>query len=195
MKKYIAEFIGTFVLTLAVGLSLTGAFPVSTPVIAGLVVMLFVYSVGHLSGGHFNPAITIGAWSIKKIVAADAFTYLVSQFLGAGLALLIISSTVGMPVLVVSGDWMIILAECLGTLFFGFGVASVIYGKTPSDFFGVVAGGSLLLGITIAALLSSNGVLNPALALGIGSFNLAYVFAPIVGSVIGMQIYKYLAGE
>ena len=88
---------------------------------------------------------------------------------------------------------MTAIAECVGTLFFAFGVASVIYGKSPSELSGVVAGGSLILGITIAALLGSYGILNPALAFGVGTFNLVYVFAPIVGSVLGMQAYKYLA--
>jgi glycerol uptake facilitator-like aquaporin len=88
---------------------------------------------------------------------------------------------------------MIAFAELLGTFFFTFGIASVVYGKTPSAMSGVVVGGSLLLGISIAALLGSNGVLNPAVAFGIGSFGFAYVFGPIVGSILGMQAYKYLA--
>lgn len=192
MKKYIAEFFGTFALTLAVGLSLNGNFPVSTPVLAGLVVMLFVYTVGHISGTHINPALTIGAWSIKKITNYDALFYLISQFIGGAIALVVITMTVGMPHLSPLNNWTTVFAEGLGTLFFGFGVASVIYGKAPSDLSGVVAGGSLTLGIAIAALIGSYGVLNPALAFGIGTFNLAYIFAPIIGSVLGMQAYKYL---
>ena len=195
MKKYIVEILGTFVLVLVVGLSLVGTFAVSTPVLAGLVVMIFVYAVGHISGGHFNPAITIGAWSIKKIRAQDALLYIVSQCLGAGIALLVVSATVGVPSVSVVANQTVALAEFLGMLMFSFGVASVMYEKAPRDFSGIVAGGSLLLGITIAVLLGSNGVLNPAVAFGIGSFNIVYAFAPIVGSVIGMQAYKYLLAE
>ena len=193
MKKYIAEMLGTFGLTFAVGLSLMGDTPVSTPVLAALVVVLFVYSLGAISGGHFNPAITLGAWSIQKIHTKDAIRYLISQFLGAGVALLCVSNLVGMPVLTVNADMMTVAAECLGALFFAFGVASIMYGKVPSDFTGVVAGGSLLLGITVAVLLGSNGVLNPAVAFGIGSFNLVYGIAPVVGAILGMQAYKYAA--
>lgn len=192
MKKYIVEAFGTFVLTSAVCLSLVGKFPVSTPVLAGLVIVLFVYTVGHISGAHFNPAITLGAWSIKKIQSMEAFWYLVAQFAGSALALLLVMNTVGLPTLTVSMNWMTAFAEFLGTLLFGFGVASLLYNKVPHDFTGVVAGGSLLLGISIAALLGSNGVLNPAVALGIGSFNLVYAIAPIVGSVVGMNFYNYL---
>lgn len=191
MKKYTSEALGTFALTLIVGLSLAGSFPVSTPVLAALTLGLFVYSLGHVSGTHVNPAVTIGAWSIKKISNSDALSYIVAQFVGAVVALCVVSSTVGMPALVVSGNWMVIVAEVIGTFFFTFGIASVIYGKTPSHLSGVVVGGSLLLGITAAALLGSNGVLNPAVALGIGSLNFVYLIAPVVGSVLGMQAYKY----
>ena len=193
MKKYIAEALGTFTLALVVALSIVGKFPVSTPVLAGLVVLLFVYSIGHISGAHINPAITIGVWSIKKISNKDALFYVISQFIGGAVAIAVVSFTVGMPLMMVLNNLNVVIAECLGTLFFAFGIASLVYNKTPNVMSGVVGGGSLLLGITIAALLGSNGVLNPAVALGINSFNVAYVFAPIVGSVLGMQAYKYLA--
>lgn len=192
MKKYLVEVFGTFALTLVVTLSLAGSFLVSTPVLAALTLGLFVYSIGHISGTHLNPAVTIGAWSIKKISNTDALFYIVSQFVGAAIALFVVSMTVGAPQLVVSNSWTIALAECLGTFFFTFGIASVVYGKTHDALSGVVVGGSLLLGIAIAALIGSNGVLNPAVAFGIGSFNLTYIVAPIVGSVLGMQKYKFL---
>jgi glycerol uptake facilitator-like aquaporin len=193
MKKYIVEALGTFALSLVVALSLVGTFPVPTPVLAALVLGLFVYSVGHISGTHINPAVTIGAWSIKKIESKDALLYIVFQCIGAGLALLLVSSTVGMPVLIATNTWAVVIAEILGTFFFTFGIASVVYSKTPSQLSGVVVGGSLLLGITIAALLGSNGVLNPAVAFGIGSLNLAYILGPIIGSVLRMQAYRNLS--
>jgi glycerol uptake facilitator-like aquaporin len=193
MKKYIAELLGTFTLALVVGLSLKIAFPVSTPILAGLVLLLFVYTIGHISGTHINPAVTIGAWSIGKITVSEAVMYIISQAIGAGLALMLISQTVGLASVPVVMSWGVFGAELLGTFFFAFGIASVIYGKTPGVASGVVIGGSLLLGITVAALLGSNGILNPAVAFGIASFNWAYLLGPIVGSVAGMQAYKYVA--
>jgi len=170
MKKYIAEMFGTFALALVVGLSLVIKFPVSTPILAGLVLMLFVYSIGGISGAHINPAVTIGAWSIKKIGAKDALLYIIFQFIGAAIALFVISSSVGMPMFSsVSNNWVTAFAEFLGMVFFTFGIASVLYGKAPNNVSGLVVGGSLLLGITVAALLGSNAVLNPAVAFGIGS--------------------------
>lgn len=192
MNKYIAEAIGTLALTLAVGLSLAGDFPVSTPILAALTLGLFVYSVGHLSGTHLNPAVTIGAWSIKKISNEDAIAYLIAQFFGAAAALTLISTMATPVVLTASTDVMIGVAEAIGAMFFAFGIASVVYGKTPNQLSGIVVGGSLLLGIAFATLLGSNGLINPAVAMGVKSFNLMYILGPIIGAVVGMQAYKYL---
>ena len=164
-KKYLVEALGTMTLTLVVALSIATKFPVATPILAGLVLLLFVYSVGHISGTHINPAVTIGLWSIKKIQTNEAVAYIISQFIGAEIALILVANTVGLARLTVSGSWIIGFAEVLGTFFFAFGIASVVYGKVPSLMSGVVIGGSLLLGITIAATLGSNGVLNPELPL------------------------------
>lgn len=193
MKKYIAEALGTFGLTLVVGLSLSSGFPVATPVLAGLTLLLFVYSVGHISGAHVNPAVTIGLWSIKKIGNNEAAGYIISQVIGAGVALLVISNTVGFISLTASNNAMVGFAEMLGTFFFTFGIASVVFGKTPSAMSGVVIGGSLLFGITVAATIASNGVLNPAVAFGIQSFGIMYIVAPIIGSILGMQAYRYIS--
>ncbi len=193
MKKYIVEALGTGTLALAVTLSLAGHFAVATPIIAALVVTLFVYSIGHVSGAHLNPAVTIGVWSIGKIKTTEAVYYVIAQFIGAFIALFLASSFITLPAMVISSSLLVGIAETFGTFFFTFGIASVVYGKTPGDASGVVIGGSLLLGIAIAALLGSNGVLNPAVAFGIGSFGSMYVIGPVVGSILGMNAYKYLA--
>ena len=192
MKKYIVEALGTGALTLAVGLSLVGIFPVPTPILAALTLGLFVYTIGHISGTHINPAVTLGAWSIGKIETKTAMFYIVAQAVGAGIVMLFMSKFVTLPELTVSGEGVIGIAEFLGAFFFAFGIASVVYGKVLGALSGVVVGGSLLLGISIAGGLGSNGVLNPAVAFGIGSWGLMYVLGPILGAICGMQAYKRL---
>jgi glycerol uptake facilitator-like aquaporin len=163
--------------------------------LAALVLGLFVYSMGHLSGTHINPAVTIGAWSIGKIKTDEAIRYVISQAVGALGALLLSSWVTGGFAgenIIVSNIWHVGLAELLGTFFFTFGIASVIYGNTPKEVSGIAIGGSLLLGISIAVFSGSNGVLNPAVALGIHSFGVMYILGPIIGSVLGMQVYKKL---
>lgn len=194
MKKYLTELLGTFCLALAVGLSLGGAFPIPTPVIAALTLGLFVYTVGHVSGAHLNPAITLGALSIRKIALEDAVGYWVAQFIGGGLALFVTSYFTQPGLMNLSLDPRVAVAEGLGAFFFAFGVAAVIYGRVPKDINGIAVGGSLLLGISVAASVS-NGVLNPAVAVGIGSFSPAYLFGPLVGALLGMWVYKWLSGE
>lgn len=195
IKKYLVECLGTFALTLIVSLSLLVSFPISTPVLAALTLGLFVYSIGSISGTHLNPAVTIGLWSIGKVEHRDALFYIVAQCLGALISLTLISTVfvrgaiIGVP----AGNTTTIgIAELFGAFFFTFGVASVVYGKVSSQFSGIMIGGSLLLGISMAALLGSAGIINPAVAFGIESFSFMYVIGPIIGSVLGMQAYKYL---
>lgn len=193
MKKYIAEAVGTLALTLVVALSIKGAFPVPTPVLAALTLGLFVYSIGHISGAHINPAVTIGAWSIQKISNRDAAFYIVSQFIGAAVAMGL-ASMYATDVVVPAAETslLIVVAEMIGTFFFTFGIASVIFSESLSQVSGLIVGGSLLLGVAFAALMGANGILNPAVAFGIGSFNIAYLVGPIIGSLLGMNAYKQL---
>lgn len=68
-------------------------------------------------------------------------------------------------------------------------MAAVVYDRVPTDLTGIVIGGSLTLGISFAAIFS-NGILNPAVALGVHSFSWMYLLVPIAGSILGMQAFK-----
>lgn len=190
LKKYLAEFIGTLVLTLAVSFSLAGTFAVPTPVIAGLALGLGVYTLGPVSGAHFNPAITIGLMAIRKTAVKDGVLYLAAQLLGAAAAMLLARHMVVMPDLPVLDTPMVAAAEMLGTFVFAFGVAAVAHDNVTQGASGLVVGGSLLLGISLAA--ASNGVLNPAVALGIGSFSLSYMIGPLAGAILAMVVYRFI---
>ncbi len=190
IKKYFAEALGTFALALAVIMAIHSGGPLSVPLVAGLTLGLFVYSLGHISGAHFNPAVTIGAWTIGKTKHHDALLYIFSQFIGASVALIVTANSGVVTGLLVSNSMQVLFAEIIGTFFFTFGIASVVYGKTPSPLSGIAIGGSLVLGVVIAAAFGSNGILNPAVALALGSLNLMYVAGPVIGSVLGMNMYK-----
>ena len=87
MNKYIAEFIGTFFLVLTVGCTVVGngagAF---APLAIGSALMVMIFAGGHISGGHFNPAVTLGVWLRGKCEAKDVLPYMISQIVGAVLA-------------------------------------------------------------------------------------------------------------
>lgn len=197
MRKYAAEFLGTFGLTTAVFLSLNSILPVvPTAVVAALTLGLFVYTIGHISGTHLNPAITLAVLSVRRISLRDASAYIFSQFLGSVAAYIVATQLFPVSASFLSryvpDSLAIGMAEFLGTFFFAFGVAAVVFGRVPAALNGIVVGGSLLLGISIAAI-ASDGILNPAVALGIGSLSLMYVAGPIIGAVLGMWIFKMLS--
>lgn len=194
MRKYVAELIGTFSLTFVVILSLSSSvFPLATPFLAALTLLLFVYSIGGISGCNINPAVTAGLLAIGKIDIKDAIFYVVAQFIGAAAAIGL-SRVLGvqLPVSGGSADSTVLVAEAFGTFFFTFGIASVALGRAADTVSGVVVGGSLLLGIAIASLVGSAGILNPAVAFGVQSFSIPYIIGPILGSVFGMLVYRLI---
>jgi len=195
LQKYIAELLGAFTLTLAVALSLISPGAVPTPVIAALVVGLFVYTVGAISGAHFNPAVTIALATVKKISWSDALIYILMQLVGAELAMTLPQWLTGNAIsLSPNNDLMTGAAEALGAFFLVFGISAVIHENTEKGTSGLVIGGSLLLGILIASG-ASHGILNPAVAVGLGSISVAYMLGPIVGGLLAAWVYKYLASK
>lgn len=194
-RKYVAEFIATLTLTLAVSVSLQSSLPVGTPVIAALVVGVFVYCIGSLSGAHINPAVTIGLWSIGQLKKERVPGYLVAQFVGASAAIILSMQLVGdMPNLVVEDTVTVCWAEAVGAFVLLFGIGGVVYGKVPPAASGLVIGTSLLIGILLAVAGGTNGVLNPAVGLGIGSLSFHYVLGPVLGGIAGSWVAKYLFG-
>jgi aquaporin Z len=190
MTKYLAEFIGTFLLACAVSVSIAGKFPVATPVVAALTLGVCVYTLGAISGTHINPAITIGVWSLGKITIAEAAGYIAAQFAGGVVAMLVSNALAPRAALTVADNGLVCAGEVLGTFVLALGVAAVVHGKAPGGAAGLTIGGSLLIGISLAAGAGSNGVLNPAVAVGIGSASLCYLLAPPVGALVAMQLYK-----
>ncbi|MEN9649409.1 MAG: hypothetical protein RL094_376 [Candidatus Parcubacteria bacterium] len=190
MKKYIAEFIGACTLTMAVLGTAVQPTGLPTVLAAGITLGLFVFTIGKISGAHINPAVTIGALSLKKISLKEAGYYIFAQFAGAALAL-IVGGLLHFK-LQISGyfSWMALVGEAVGALIFTFGIASVVLARESVPHAAFIIGGSLTIGASIAVALGANGVLNPAVAFGIGSFGWAYLIGPIVGSVAGMWLYK-----
>ncbi|MBT3293585.1 hypothetical protein HN512_01685 [Candidatus Peregrinibacteria bacterium] len=192
-KKFTAELIGTFSLALLLSLTLTSGVPEAAPFVAAITLTILVYTIGGISGSHVNPAVTVGLWSIKKISTADAIGYILSQIVGAYLAVMSASLLVGgMPNLYVENALIVGVAELVGAAFLIFGFSAVVLKKTSQSASGITIGGSLLLGILIASTVG-NGILNPAIALSVGSISVAYIAGPLVGGILSAQLYAWLA--
>ena len=86
MKKYITEFIGTFFLTFTVGMVVLGGKGDFAPLAIGSVLMVMIFAGGHISGGHYNPAVTLAVLLRGKITLGDAVPYMIVQILGAVVA-------------------------------------------------------------------------------------------------------------
>lgn len=195
-KALAAEFFGTFGLSLAVLISINSPeFPIGTPVIAGLTLGLFVYTIGPISGCHINPAVTLGLAAIRKIELKTAGTYIVAQILGAALAIGVGGLLYASPEVLVWVDSAGVgAAEAMGAMIFLFGITAVVLGRVPDAMSGVVVGGSLMLGVLWAAQ-TSNGVLNPAVAFSLGSMSLAYIWGPVLGAIVGALLSSSLGGN
>jgi len=201
-----AELVGTFVLTVAL-LNSAG-----NVIIGAVTVMVLVMALSRLSGGHVNPAVTIGMWATKQISAIKAGGYIIAQILGAMLALVVVTQFVhatpidqvtGQTATVfaaqdVVGQWRPFFGEALGGLIFGLGAAAAVLGRKNSHESGFIIGGALLLGL-ITATLGSGAILNPAVAIGLSAYHLAnwwsvlaYAAGPVVGFVAGAWLYKLL---
>lgn len=196
MKKYIAELLGTFCLSFLVTVTVKGGveLPLATPLLAALTVGLFVYTVGHISGTHLNPAVTLGALSVKKISPTDAGIYIIVQLIAAiGAFSLVQYLFPGFVVPTETSFPSVCLGEFFGTFILGFGIASVVFGKISDATSGVVIGGSLLLGICLASPFSP-GILNPAVALALNAVTLKMVICQCLGGVAGFNVYRMIKG-
>jgi aquaporin Z len=191
-RSYVAELLGTFLLTLAVSVSIVMPSVIPTPAIAGLTLMVIVYILGPISGAHVNPAVTIGMWCIGKISTVDALCYVLSQVGGASL----VAPALGLMQVIAPqggslGGISVGIGEALGAGILVLGVSAVVSGKASGGPAGVTVGGSLFLGATVASVISS-GIVNPAVAIGIGAGGLTNLLAPLVGGVAAAETYRWM---
>ncbi|MBL8760121.1 MAG: aquaporin [Phycisphaerae bacterium] len=172
IAKYIAEFIGAFFLVLTIGCTvIPGAPGVIAPLAIAAILMTMIYAFGHISGGHFNPGVTVGAMVRGKCPPKDAAAYIVAQLGGAALAALVVGVLVGYPqaAMAIKDVKAALLAEFL----FSFALVSVVLhvatakGNAGNSFFGVAIAAVVLAG-AFAVGGVSGGAFNSAVALGIG---------------------------
>lgn len=188
----VAEFLGTFALASAV-LAMAGrtSFPFFGAAAAGLTLAAMVLVIGNTSGSHINPAVTLGLWTLKKVPTMQAVMFIAAQMLGGAVAWRLNEYLLdqALPSLAKSNwEWRVFIAEAIGTFIFTFGIAAAVYNGYKGGQLAATIGVSLFVGALIASF-GAAGALNPAVALGIRSWSAAYAVAPLVGSVIGMNLY------
>lgn len=195
----VAEILGTATLSVAMySMIARTSFPLFGGLAAGTVVGLMTLVVGNVSSAHFNPAVTLGMWSARKVGTLTAIVNIAAQMIGGILAWVLLKYFIGHSLeslAVGKFEWKVLIAEATGAFIFTFGFASAIYQKFEGGKKAFTIGGSLLAGILVASM-AANGIVNPGVALGIQSFNVAYVVGPLVGGLVGTNLYALLfAGD
>ncbi len=208
LKKYLAEFIGTFVLVLvACGVAgQTGGSLVETSLAFGLVIVAMAYSIGNVSGCHINPAVSIAMLCAKKMSLKDFCGYVVAQFLGAiaGAAVLLgivgDASKLGTNALYNGNAGISFVIEAILTCIFVLAILGVTSKKENGSVAGLVIGGALVL-VHLLGINFTGTSVNPARSFGpalmAGSWSGLWVFllAPLVGGILAALIYQFLAGD
>lgn len=199
LAMLVGEFLGTTALTLIVlaisHSQLSLSYFIATA--AGLMFALMVLALSGISGAVFNPAMTIGLWTVRKLRTLQALSYLVVQLLGGAVAWELFVYLTKLTGIHNTGTYSarVLVAEVVGTFIFAFVWAAAIYQRFPLYAKAAAIGGALTGGSLVASL-GSAGLLNPAVALGLHQWGWGtYVLGPILGAVIGFNLYNLLFVE
>ncbi len=196
IKLILSEFLGTLILA-SVVLVVANMFGLGTAawyisISAGATLALVVALFGSVSGAHVNPAVTLGLWTLRKINTTNALVYIAAQMLGGACALLMYNylTNTNLPeVGFGSFEWRVFWAEMIGSAVFGMGIIAAISQKLKGGYSAFAIGGALTFGALVASLAAA-GFLNPAVALANNSLNSTYLLAPILGMIVGMNLYS-----
>ena len=199
LAMLVGEFLGTAALTLTV-LSISHSqlslgYFIATA--AGLMVALMTLALSGISGAVFNPAMTIGLWTVRKLRTLQALSYLAAQLLGGAVAWQLFIYLTKLTGIHNTGTYnsRVLVAEVVGTFIFAFVWAAAIYQRFPLYAKAAAIGGALTGG-SLVATLGSAGILNPAVALGLHQWGwLTYVLVPVLGAIIGFNLYNLLFVE
>ncbi len=212
MKKYLVEFIGTFFLVFTIGLTLVapGAGAMA-PLAIGSILAVMIFAGGHISGGHFNPAVTLGVWLRGKCPASDVVPYMGAQAGAAGVASLCVKALkTGLVAraATLSGPMTPeILPALLAEFLFTFALVWVVLhtatarGTAGNSFYGFSIGFTVLAGAYAVGNISG-AVFNPAVALGVCLMGLVswgslwiYLVANFAGGIAAALAFKAINGR
>jgi len=203
-RKYVTEFIGTFFLTFAVGVAaLSGS--VFVPLAAGATLMVMIYAGGHISGAHYNPAVTLAALVRRRIGIGDASAYWIAQVAGGVIAAVIARAVVnpaGVKTLTLSGhaEAAAAVVELLITFALCYVVLNVATSKDQpgNGFFGLAIGFTVVAG-AFAVGATSGGAFNPAIAVGAMVTGLLewsniwiYLLADFLGAAVAAWVFLFV---
>jgi len=206
MRKYIVEFIGAFFLLFVIGLCVIepGAGAMA-PLAIGTILMVMVYAGGHISGGHYNPAVTLGVWIRGKCETKDVPFYMIAQILGAAAASLLVLKLKSNAIISAAAPNTInaLIAESIFTFALVYVVLNVATSKKTAgnSYYGLAIGFTLMAAAYAIGNISGCAI-NPAVAIGLTIMGLSklsnlwiFIAANFVGGVLAAVIFNFLNTE
>ena len=208
MKKLIVEFIGTFFLVFTVGSVVTQTNAVLGALAIGASLMVMVYAGGHISGGHYNPAVTLGVWLRGKCDTKDVVPYWIAQLVAALVAALVIGVIYSKSSIIAcgaGGDVKVlpaILAEFIGTFALVWVVlnTATAKGTAGNSFYGLAIGFTVFVcAVSVGGI--SGGAFNPAVGFGALLMGFAsvktfiiYLVVDLIGGAVAALTFKAVNG-
>jgi aquaporin Z len=202
-RKYLVELIGTFFLVFTVGASVYSG-TTFAPLAIGASLMVMIYAGGHISGGHYNPAVTIAALVRGRIPFGEAIGYWVAQLVGGVLAALVARGVITHHVTATTFHGHALMAAFVVEALFTFALAYVVLNVATSkdhpdnSFYGLAIGFTVAAGAFAVGGISG-GVFNPAVALGgivmglfAGSTLWVFWLAQVVAGVVAGLVFRIL---
>jgi aquaporin Z len=192
MNKYLPEFIGTFFLVLTIGCTGIPTAPgVIPPLAIGSALMVMIFAGGHVSGAHYNPAVTLGVWMRGRCQTADVVPYWAAQLLAAVAASAVVLFLVGSP----AGAALTppVAQSLVAEFLFTFALVYVVLntatakGTSGNSFYGLAIGFTVLTGAFAVGPISG-GAFNPAVAVGVAVMGLVStpsIWIHIVADLLG----------
>jgi len=206
-RKLAVEFIGMFLFVFTVGMateSANKAGAVLAPLAIGSVLMVIVFAGGHVSGGHYNPAVSTAVFLRGKIKSHEYRAYIITQFLAAALAGLLVNAVGGKETAgVTASTGKMLVVEFLFTFALAYVVLNVATAKGTegNSFYGLAIGFVVVVG-AISVGWVSGAAFNPAIALGatvLGAFKWAhiwiYLLADFLGGAAAAGAFLYIQGD
>jgi len=208
MKKYLVELIGTFFLVFTIGSTvLAPGAGMMAPLAIGASLAIMIFAGGHVSGGHFNPAVTLAVWIRGKCPTGDVLPYWVAQLAGAALAAYLMHFFKVMPATAGSTFSVDVKAAFLAEFLFTFALAWVVLntatakGTAGNSFYGLAIGATVTVGAYAVGGVSG-GAFNPAVAVGISLMKLSawsnlwvFLVANLAGGAVAALTYKFVNGK
>jgi len=192
----VTEFIGTGMLVmiaLILGQTTAVSYFIATSLAVAATAVFMLFS--NISGAHANPAITFGMWTARRIGTLRGISYVAAQLLGGVASWQLFQYLTNHTLTARSAAFStpVWLAEVVGTAVLAMAFAAALSRRFETLVSGVMVGAAYFVGVVIAATASS-GYINPAVALGSRAWSAAYVLGPLVGGLIGVNLYTYVMG-